>query len=65
MPLSFHCRVHRVQSDSDQEITVVLKVPRSDYDHASPLGKMTEHVLIATIFTEEEVRREGGSHEDA
>lgn len=65
MPYSFRFTVHRVSSDNCQETTLVLKVDNQDYDRVSPLGKLTQQVLIATVYTEKEsaLLAQGGTHE--
>lgn len=66
MPHTFHATVHRIQSDQDQETTLILKIPTSSYDQVAPLGKLTKQVLLVTVFTQTEVRTDGGTdHETA
>ncbi len=51
---SFRATVKWLKSDEDLETTVTLRVPGSEYDRVSPIGKRTKQVLVIMVFSEDE-----------
>ena len=58
-------------SDEDLETCITLRVPGTDYDKVSSIGKRTKQVLVIGVFTEDEfldfdMKREfeGGMNDD-
>lgn len=50
----FRATVKGLKSDEDLETTITLRVPGTDYDKASPIGKCVKQVLVIGVFTEDE-----------
>ena len=54
MPQFFRGAVKGLKSDEDQETMLTLRVPGSDYEKVSSVGKLVKQVLVIGIYTEEE-----------
>lgn len=50
----FRAAIKGLKSDEDLETVITLRVPGSDYDKASPIGKLVKQVLVIGVFTEDE-----------
>lgn len=50
----FRATVKGLKSDEDLETIITLRVPGSEYDKASPVGKLVKQVLVVGVFTEDE-----------
>lgn len=53
----FRATVKGLKSDEDLETVITLRVPGSDYDKVSSIGKRTKQVLVIGVFTEDEFLR--------
>lgn len=50
MPITFKCHVHGYRTDREGEATLTLKIPKTERDEGSEVGKKTERTLIVTVF---------------
>lgn len=50
----FRATVKGLKSDEDLETIITLRVPGSDYDKASTIGKLVKKVLWIGVFTDDE-----------
>lgn len=50
----FRATVKGLKSDEDLESILTFRVPGSDYDKVSSIGKLVKQVLVIGVFTEEE-----------
>lgn len=50
----FRATVRGLKSDEDLETVITLRVPSSDFDRVSAVGKMVKRVLVIGVFDEEE-----------
>lgn len=50
----FRATVKGLKSDEDLETVITLRVPGSDYDKVSSIGKLVKQVLVLGVFTEDE-----------
>lgn len=50
----FRATVKGLKSDEDLETIITMRVPGTDYDKASPIGKLVKQVLVIGVFTEDE-----------
>lgn len=50
----FRATVKGLKSDEDLETIITLRVPGSDYDKVSPIGKLVKKVLVIGVFTDDE-----------
>ena len=56
----FSATVKGLKSDEDRETILTLRVPGSEYDKVSTVGKLVKTVLVIGVFTEDEFMKSVG-----
>jgi len=54
VPQFFRATVKGLKSDEELETILTLRIPGSDYDKATVIGKRTKEVLVVGVYSEEE-----------